>query len=124
MRAFTGSTKATLDAQLTVFEIDGAAFVQPAALNVPLQIAVGSRGTSPVVRVRPGRRGVPGDVLVAGEARLERRLLGRRSGSLRLADADAQAQVPDGARVLVADELGDDVLILTEREVRHVRFRR
>ena len=67
---------------------------------------------------------MPGDVLVAGEARLERRLLGRRSGSLRLADADAQAQVPDGARVLVADELGDDVLILTEREVRHVRFRR
>jgi hypothetical protein len=124
MRAFTGATKATLDAQLTIFELDGPSFVRPAVLNVPLQVAAGRRGVGPLVRVRPGRNGAPGDVLIGAGARLERRLLGRRSGRLRLANADASAGISDGARVVVADSVGDDVLVVTDREVRHVRFRR
>ncbi|MFN3243424.1 MAG: FG-GAP repeat domain-containing protein [Planctomycetota bacterium] len=125
MRDFTGSEKRTLDAQLTVFGNDGKQFRKPPTLNAALQLEAGSRELrQPFLRVRPGRKGFPGDVLIHVGGRLERRLLSRRGDQLRMADADASTEVPDATRIQVADRFGDDLLLVTEREVRHVRFRR
>ena len=125
MRDFTGSEKRTLDAQLTVFGCDGASFVKPPKLNVAIQLGAGDRRSrQPFLLVRPGRRGFPGDVLLRVDGAVERRLLGRRDGRLRLADADGSAPAASGTTVLSADPVGDELLLLNGDEVRHVRFRR
>jgi len=125
MRDFTGSEKRTLDAQLTVFGCDGASFVKPPKLNVAIQLGAGDRRSrQPFLLVRPGRRGFPGDVLLRVDGAVERRLLGRRDGRLRLADADGSTPAASGTTVLSADPVGDELLLLNGDEVRHVRFRR
>ena len=125
MRDFTGSEKRSLDAQLTVFVNDGKQFRKPARLNTALQLAAGSSELrQPFLQIRPGRKGFPGDVLIHMDGRLQRRLLSKRGDQLRMADADAGIEVPEETRIVVADQNGDDVLLVNEREVRHVRFRR
>ncbi|MGC6486985.1 MAG: FG-GAP repeat domain-containing protein [Planctomycetota bacterium] len=125
MRDFTGSEKRTLDAQLTVFGCDGARFQKPPKLNVALQLATGDRRSrQPFLLVRPGRKGFPGDVLLRVDGAVERRLLGRQGDRLRLAAADARVPAAAGTAVQSADRIGDELLLRSGDEVRHVRFRR
>lgn|GEM_PF-5790059 len=122
--AMASGRDAGLEAQLTVFLNDGDGFGRRPQLNVALQLSGAKSRRQPVVRVRPGRGGMPGDVLTLANGRLERRLLAKRGDQLRLAAADAGADVPKTAQVEIVDRYGDDLLILQQAEVRHVRFRR
>jgi len=125
MRDFTGSEKRTLDAQVTVFGCDGASFEKPPKLNVAIQLGAGDRRSrQPFLLVRPGKKGFPGDVLLRVDGAVERRLIGRRSGRLRLADADGSAPAASGTLVRSADPVGEELLLVSGDEVRLVRFRR
>jgi hypothetical protein len=125
MRDFTGSEKRTLDAQLTVFGCDGDRFQKPPKLNVAIELGTGGRRSrQPFLRVRPGKKGFPGDVLLRVDGAVERRLLGRQGDRLRLADADASVPAAAGTSVQSADRIGDELLLRSGDEVRHVRFRR
>jgi hypothetical protein len=129
MRDFTGETASALDAQLSLFRNDGAGFGREALLVKALPLAAGERRLSPpFLVVRPARAGATADVLLHVDGHVERRPLTKSGDGLRLEDATARAAVPENARV-VATDAGDDsddveVLIVTEREVRHVRFAR
>ena len=97
----------------------------PPKLNVALQLGIGgSRSRQPFLLVRPGKKGFPGDVLLRVDGAVERRLIGRRSGRLRLADADGSAPAASGTLVRSADPVGDELLLVSGDEVRLVRFRR
>lgn len=120
----TGGEGASLDAQLTIYAGDGDGFAKKPILNVAVKLGSSRATRQPLVFVRSGRRGVPGDVLLRTSDQLERRLLARSSGGLRLAAPDRSVRVSGSSRVLVADEDGDDVLVIDGAEVRHVRFRR
>jgi hypothetical protein len=63
-------------------------------------------------------------VLLHINGNIERRFLNAKNTQLQLASSDARTPVPPKSRLLVADEIGDDILIVTGNEVRHVRFRR
>ena len=112
------------EAQLSIYGNSGKQFDTPSMLSVPLPLDTNKNLQKPFLLVRPGRRGRAGDVLLLIDGHLERRFLNLKDQQLQLAAADARVKVPEDARILVVDEFGDDVLILTEAEVRHVRFRR
>lgn len=124
MSAITNPTATSLDAQLTVYDFDGRKLVTPAMLTKPMPLATNSRLRKPFLMVRPGRRGRAGDVVMHKDGNVERRFLNGKNGSLRMAKSDAAAPTSEKSRIVVADELGDDILIVTGSEVRHVRFRR
>ena len=124
MRAFGGGDSSALDAQLTIFANEGDAFARRPKLNVALPLSSGRRGRELLLRVRAGKSGEPGDVVLVTDGRLERRPLTIRGDQLGLADADATVKLPKDARVDVLDENADELLVVTRSEIRHVRFRR
>lgn len=124
MANLTSPKTASFDAQLTMYRNDGGAFVTPSLLSKQLPLVTDSRLRKPFLVVRPGRRGRPGDVLLHTNGHIERRFLNLKGKQLTMAKADARAPVPKRASILVADLIGDDILILTDGEVRHVSFRR
>ena len=115
---------AAFDAQVTMYRNDGKAFVTPSILSKQLPLVTNSELREPFLLVRPGRRGRPGDVLLHKSGHLERRFLNLKGEQLTMAKPDARTPVPDGATIVLADLLGDDILILTDAELRHVSFRR
>lgn len=117
-----GSKSATLEVQLNVFANVGDGFApQPNLARVlPLTATSGRR---PFLQVRPGRRDVPGDVLMLRDGELQQRFLKRDGDALSLGSVAAKVAVPDDARV-VYDAAADELLVMTDHEVRHVRFRR
>jgi hypothetical protein len=122
--ALTQRDDASLDGQLTVFTNEGGSFAKRPSLNVALPLTSTKEMREPFVYVRPGKRGFPGDVLALSGKRLERRLLSKSDGGLRLASADVGAEVPGRSLIQVVDDAGDDVLITVRGELRHLRFRR
>lgn len=124
MANLTNPLGGSFEAQLTIYGNSGKQFETPSLLSQPLPLATDKRLKKPFLLVRPGRRGRPGDVLLHMDGHLERRFLILKNKELQLAASDARTPVPDDARLIVADRIGDDILIVTEREVRHVRFRR
>lgn len=124
MANLTSPQAASFDAQLTMYHNNGKAFVTPSLLSKQLPLVTNSELKEPFLLVRPGRRGRPGDVLLHTNGHLERRFLNLKGKQLTMAKADARTPVPEKATILLADELGDDILILTGNEVRHVSFRR
>ena len=124
MRAFGGGDNNALDAQLTIFANEGDVFARRPKLNVALPLSSGRRGRELLLRVRAGRGGALGDVVLVTDGRLERRALTSRGAQLGLADADAAVRLPEGARVDVLDDEADELLIVTRSEIRHVRFDR
>lgn len=124
MSALTGGKSESFEAQLNIFRGDGKQFVKPSMLSLPLPLTTNSSLSQPFLIVRPGRRGRAGDVLLHIGNNLERRFLNRSGEQLELAAADSRTPVPKKARILLADAIGDEILILDGEEVRHVRFRR
>lgn len=124
MANLTSPQAASFDAQLTMYHNDGKGFVMPSLLSKQLPLVTNSELKRPFLLVRPGRRGRPGDVLMHTDGHLERRFLNLKDNALTMAQADARTPVPEKSTILLADQLGDDILILTGNEVRHVSFRR
>ena len=124
MRAFGGGDSSALDAQLTIFANEGDVFARRPKLNVALPLSSGRRGRELLIRVRAGRDGALGDVVLVADGRLERRPLTSRGAKLGLGDADATVKLPEGARVDVLDDEADELVVVTRSEIRHVRFRR
>ena len=124
MRAFGGGDSSALDAQLTIFANEGDVFARRPKLNVALPLSSGRRGRELLLRVRAGRDGALGDVVLVADGRLERRPLTSRGAKLGLGAADATVKLPEGARVDVLDDEADELVVVTRSEIRHVRFRR
>jgi hypothetical protein len=127
----TGSMPTIPTAQSSSFEClfsiyrnDDDQFQTPALIARPLSLITNSQFSKPFLVVRPGRRGRAGDVVMHIGGHLERRFLNRKAGRLTLSKADARTPVPKKARILAADPIADEILIVTNNEVRHVRFRR
>lgn len=124
MRALTGDSATAIDAQLSVFRGDGSGFARPALVSQALPLEPGPQGQSePFVFARPGTGGRPGAVLVRADGSLQLRPLAPRGSRLRLLAATARVAVPKAARIVAMAEDGAEVLVLAEREVRHVRLR-
>lgn len=124
MSALTNPKASSFDAQLNVYNFEGGKFVTPSMLSRPMPLMTDTRLKKPFLIVRPGRRGRAGDVLMHINGHVERRFLNAKNKQLTLASSDARSPVPAKSRIMVADEIGDDILIVTGNEVRHVRFRR
>jgi hypothetical protein len=124
MSALTNPKAASFDAQLNIYDFEDGKFTTPSMLSRPMPLMTDTRLKKPFLIVRPGRRGRAGDVLLHINDRVERRFLNAKNKQLTLASSDASSPVPPKSRILVADEIGDDILIVTGNEVRHVRFRR
>ncbi|MFK7740429.1 MAG: FG-GAP repeat domain-containing protein [Planctomycetota bacterium] len=123
-----GSDSGTAEVQLNIFGNDGSSFQKQALLLKPLPLSKNAgRFSRPFLRVRPGRRGFPGDVLLhagGGGGELEQRLLKADGDALELGKTIARVAIPDDFRIVALDPLGDDLLLVADHEVRHVRFRR
>lgn len=124
MGNLTNPNAASFDAQLTMYRNDGKAFVTPSILSKQLPLTTDSQLSRALLLVRPGRRGRPGDVLMNTAGNLERRFLNLKGGTLTMHKADAKTPIGKDSKTLIVDEFGDDILILTGSEVRHVSFRR
>ena len=124
MAALTNPNATSFDAQLNIYNFEGGKLVTPSMLSRPLPLVTDTGLKSPFLIVRAGRRGRAGDVLLHINGNIERRFLNAKNKQLLLASSDARTPVPPKSRLLVADEIGDDILIVTGNEVRHVRFRR
>lgn len=124
MANITSLKSSSFDAQLNIYRNSGQQFVTPSLLSRPLPLVTNSRLQKPFLIVRPGRRGRPGDVLLHIDGHIERRFLNIKNKALQMAKSDARSPVPEKSTILVADEFGDDLLIISSSEVRHLRFRR
>jgi len=124
MANLTNPKAASFDAQLTMYRNDGKAFATPSLLTKQMPLATDAQLRRALLIVRPGRRGRPGDVLMHTNGNLERRFLNLKGKQLTMAKADAKTPISKDAKVLVIDKYGDDILIVTGSEVRHVSFRR
>ena len=124
MANITSLKSSSFDAQLNIYRNSGEQFVTPSLLSRPLPLVTNSRLQKPFLIVRPGRRGRPGDVLLHIDGHIERRFLNIKNKALQMSKSDARSPVPEKSTILVADKIGDDLLIITSTEVRHLRFRR
>jgi len=124
MASITNPNASSFDAQVNIYDFDDSKFVTPSMLSRPMPLVTNSRLKKPFLIVRPGRRGRAGDVLLHIDGNIERRFLNAKGNQLKMASSDARSTVPAKGRILVADAIGDDILIVTASEVRHVRFRR
>tara|TARA_R110002072_G_scaffold174303_5_gene329526 strand:+ start:27344 stop:28855 length:1512 start_codon:yes stop_codon:yes gene_type:complete len=124
MAKLTGSGNGSFDAQVSIYGNQDGQFVTPSMLSRALPLATNAKLKKPFFVVRPGRRGRAGDILMLLDGHLERRFMNAKNNELTLAPPDARTPVPDEARVLLCDALGDNILLVTGSEVRHLRFRR
>lgn len=124
MAAITDPNASSFDAQLNIYDFEDGKFVTPSMLSRPMPLVTNTQLKKPFLIVRPGGRGRAGDVLLHINGNIERRFLNAKNKRLQLASSDARSTVPRKSRILVADAIGDDILIVTNNEVRHVRFRR
>ena len=124
MANLTNPQAASLTAQLTMYRNVGGAFVTPYLLSKQLTLTTDSRLSKPFLVVRPGRRGRPGDDLMHTDGHIERRFLNLKGKQLTMSKPDARTPVGDKASIMLIEPVGDDILILSDGEVRHVNFRR
>ena len=124
MAKLTNAGSGSFDAQVSIYGTEDGRFVTPSLLSRALPLATSAQLTKAFFVVRPGRRGRAGDVLLLIDGHLERRFMNANKSSLKLAQPDARTPVPPKARILLCDELGDNILLITGSEVQHLRFRR
>ncbi|MGK0302215.1 MAG: hypothetical protein ACI89X_003098 [Planctomycetota bacterium] len=124
MAKLTGGGSDSFDAQVSIYGTSDGLFATPSLLSRAMPLATDSELKSPFLLVRPGRRGRAGDVLMIIDGHLERRFMNAKNNTLKLASPDARTPIPAGARLLLCDAVGDNLLLITGSEVRHLRFRR
>jgi len=118
MKRLTAAEATELDAQLTIFPGRDGGFARPASFNRAVPLFAGSSSLAqPFARVRRG------SLLMRVQGALERRPLERDGDRLRMGDATARVTVTDEERVREFGDADDELLLVSEHEVRHVRFR-
>ena len=124
LRGLTGAEATALEAQLNIFRGTGERFVLPALLTQTLRLPTDMRrGSRPFLHVVAASGGQPGEVLLREDEQLLRRPLQKDGERLRLGPPTAKVALPRDSQAIAPTGLGDEVLVLGDHELLHVRMR-